>query len=138
MEKLKLYSQLNKITKWLTDNDYKINKHLLGEYADDDERWTTYLQERQDKLQAYNDIELRIKEITDAEIAYAIENKERIKQERLDALKKPEVVEDLVEETLEEDVNFTYEEIEAAKLEEDEEVEEDKTVEDTETTDTEL
>lgn len=132
MEKLKLYSQLNKITKWLTDNDYKVNKHLLGEYADDDERWTTYLQERQDKLQAYNDIELRIKEITDAEIAYAIENKERIKQERLDALKEPEVVEELVEETLEEDVNFTYEEIEAAKLEEE------KTVEDTETTDTEL
>lgn len=99
MEKLKLYSQLNKITKWLTDNDYKVNKHLLGEYADDDERWTTYLQERQDKLQAYNDIELRIKEITDAEIAYAIENKERIKQERLDALKEPEVVEELVEQT---------------------------------------
>ena len=29
--------------KWLADNDWKVNKHLLGEWADDDERWLAYL-----------------------------------------------------------------------------------------------
>ena len=102
MEKLKLYSQLNKIQKWLDDNDYKVNKFLLGEYTADDERWLTYQQERSAKLQEYNDIELRIKEITDAEIAYTRDNKERIKQERLDALKEPEpITEEIIEEVIE-------------------------------------
>ena len=52
--------ELQDIQAWLNANDYKINKHLLGEYADDDERWTTYLQERQVKLARYNELELVI------------------------------------------------------------------------------
>lgn len=30
-------------TKWLADNDWKVNKHTLGEWAEDDERWLEYL-----------------------------------------------------------------------------------------------
>ena len=29
--------------KWLADNDWKVNKHTLGEWAEDDERWLEYL-----------------------------------------------------------------------------------------------
>ena len=32
--------------KWLTDNDWKVNKHTLGEWSDTDERWLAYLAER--------------------------------------------------------------------------------------------
>ena len=32
--------------RWLTDNDWKVNKRMLGEWAEDDERWLTYLAER--------------------------------------------------------------------------------------------
>lgn len=32
--------------KWLADNDWKVNKHLLGEWADDDDRWLAYLDGR--------------------------------------------------------------------------------------------
>jgi hypothetical protein len=49
--------EMKSILKWLLDNDYKINKHTLGEYSDSDERWTTYLIERQLKLSRYNELE---------------------------------------------------------------------------------
>lgn len=32
--------------KWLADNDWKINKRVLGEWAEDDERWLAYLEDR--------------------------------------------------------------------------------------------
>ena len=32
--------------KWLAENDWKINKRTLGEWAEDDERWTAYLADR--------------------------------------------------------------------------------------------
>lgn len=32
--------------KWLSDNDWKVNKHTLGEWSDDDERWLAYLADR--------------------------------------------------------------------------------------------
>lgn len=34
------------ILKWLADNDWKVNKRMLGEWAEDDERWIQYLAER--------------------------------------------------------------------------------------------
>ena len=37
-EKRKAYAM-----KWLTDNDWKVNKRMLGEWAEDDERWIAYL-----------------------------------------------------------------------------------------------
>lgn len=33
--------------KWLSDNDWKVNKHTLGEWSDDDERWLAYLADRE-------------------------------------------------------------------------------------------
>lgn len=51
------YFELQAIREWLTAHDYIVNKHTLGEYANDDERWTTYLQERADKLARYNELE---------------------------------------------------------------------------------
>lgn len=32
--------------KWLADNDWKVNKRTLGEWAEDDERWLAYLEGR--------------------------------------------------------------------------------------------
>lgn len=32
--------------KWLADNDWKVNKRMLGEWAEDDERWIAYLADR--------------------------------------------------------------------------------------------
>jgi hypothetical protein len=50
--------EIKSILKWLSDNDYKINKHILGEYSDNDERWVNYLTERQVKLSRYNQLEV--------------------------------------------------------------------------------
>lgn len=49
--------EMNEIKMWLNEHDYIINKHTLGEYQDDDERWLNYLQERQVKLARYNELE---------------------------------------------------------------------------------
>ena len=32
--------------KWLNDNDWKVNKRLLGEWSETDDRWLQYLAER--------------------------------------------------------------------------------------------
>jgi hypothetical protein len=50
--------QLANIQEWLKAHDYIINKHLLGEYKDNDKRWTDYLQERKEKLEQYNALEV--------------------------------------------------------------------------------
>jgi hypothetical protein len=50
--------QLADIQAWLKAHDYIINKHLLGEYKDNDKRWTDYLQERKEKLEQYNALEV--------------------------------------------------------------------------------
>lgn len=39
---------------WLADNDWKVNKRTLGEWAEDDERWITYLKERKSIRQQYD------------------------------------------------------------------------------------
>ena len=31
---------------WLADNDWKVNKRMLGEWTEDDERWLAYLADR--------------------------------------------------------------------------------------------
>ena len=33
--------------KWLADNDWKVNKHVLGEWTDRDSRWLEYLAGRE-------------------------------------------------------------------------------------------
>ena len=40
--------------KWLADNDWKVNKHLLGEWADDDDRWLAYLAGREKARSDYD------------------------------------------------------------------------------------
>lgn len=52
--------EMSAIKKWLNDNDYIINKHLLGEYSDTDYRWTNYLAERKVKLARYNELEILV------------------------------------------------------------------------------
>lgn len=42
-------AELKEIHKWLCDNDWKVNKIVIGEWQQDDERWLEYLQERQVK-----------------------------------------------------------------------------------------
>ena len=32
--------------KWLADNDWKVNKHMLGEWTEKDKRWAAYLADR--------------------------------------------------------------------------------------------
>ena len=54
------FTEIQKIKEWLNANDYKINKHTLGEYTDTDTRSTTYLEERKTKLARYNELELII------------------------------------------------------------------------------
>ena len=54
------YFEMQSIREWLTAHDYIVNKHTLGEYADDDERWTTYLQQRAEKLARYNELEQQV------------------------------------------------------------------------------
>lgn len=36
----------NNALKWLADNDWKINKVFIGEWADTDPRWLEYLEQR--------------------------------------------------------------------------------------------
>jgi hypothetical protein len=50
--------QLQDIQAWLQAHDYIINKHLLGEYKDNDKRWIDYLQQRKEKLEQYNALEV--------------------------------------------------------------------------------
>lgn len=57
------FYEIGKITEWLIQNDYKINKHTLGEYSDTDTRWTSYLKERQEKLSKYNELELLLEKL---------------------------------------------------------------------------
>ena len=42
------------ILQWFADNDWKVNKRALGEWAEDDERWIAYLKERQAHREAYD------------------------------------------------------------------------------------
>ena len=44
-----LRKELREIQKWLADNDWKVNKIVIGEWTTDDERWLTYLAERTTK-----------------------------------------------------------------------------------------
>lgn len=41
--------------KWLSDNDWKVNKHVLGEWSDTDPRWLDYLAGREKARKAYDD-----------------------------------------------------------------------------------
>ena len=57
------FFEMEEIKKWLVENDYKVNKHSLGEYSDTDKRWTSYLKERKEKLLKYNELELLLEKV---------------------------------------------------------------------------
>lgn len=42
----KARAKKNAALAWLADNDWKVNKRMLGEWAEDDERWVAYLADR--------------------------------------------------------------------------------------------
>lgn len=56
-ERYEAQQEMFKIKQWLNLNDYIINKHVLGEYTDADEKWLNYLEERKVKLARYNELE---------------------------------------------------------------------------------
>ena len=60
---LEKFYEMGEITQWLIQNDYKVNKHTLGEYSDTDKRWTSYLKERNEKLLRYNELELLLEKV---------------------------------------------------------------------------
>jgi hypothetical protein len=129
------HQELQDIQAWLQAHDYIINKHLLGEYKDNDKRWTDYLQQRQVKLARYNDLEQviaqAVKEPFDLTLLTPVDD---VVDEVVE-----QVVDDVVDDVIpiEEQINYSYEDIEAAKnmdvVEDLEKVEEtDSTDEDTE------
>lgn len=44
------------IYKWLIDNDWKVNKYVLGEWKSDDMRWANYINERLIKRERLDEI----------------------------------------------------------------------------------
>lgn len=46
LKKEKARQDKEKALAWLSENDWKINKHVLGEWIDTDERWLAYIKER--------------------------------------------------------------------------------------------
>jgi len=56
-EKQKLEKEQADIMQWLADNDWKVNKVVVGEWSKEDPRWISYLQERQIKRSRLQEIE---------------------------------------------------------------------------------
>lgn len=44
------------IYKWLIDNDWKVNKYVLGEWKSDDMRWANYINDRLIKRKRLDEI----------------------------------------------------------------------------------
>ena len=48
--------ELWEIQKWFSDNDWIVNKIVVGEWTTDDERWLNYLAERQVKRKRQDEL----------------------------------------------------------------------------------
>ena len=46
--------QIEAILAWFRANDWRVNKHTLGEWSDTDPRWLAYLEERRSKRAEYD------------------------------------------------------------------------------------
>lgn len=57
----RLKREKKQILDWLFDNDWKINKIVIGEWKTDDIRWINYLSERSNKRNRLDEIENNIK-----------------------------------------------------------------------------
>ena len=51
------------ILKWLSDNDWKVNKIFLGEWDENDSRSFEYLNERQQMRNRFDEIETAINDM---------------------------------------------------------------------------
>mgnify|MGYP007068808791 CR=1 FL=1 len=49
MTRAQILKELFEIQQWLKANDWKVNKFVLGEWAEDDPRWIEYLTTRAEK-----------------------------------------------------------------------------------------
>ncbi|MFU8785842.1 MAG: hypothetical protein ACNA7U_01235 [Candidatus Izemoplasmataceae bacterium] len=47
-------ARIQEIQQWLIDNDYRINKYILGEYTDESPQWIQYKQDRLEKISELN------------------------------------------------------------------------------------
>jgi hypothetical protein len=54
--KVELENELLQIKKWFLDNDYKVNKVIIGEWQDTDPRWIEYKKERSIKRARQDEI----------------------------------------------------------------------------------
>lgn len=61
-EKLTYKQEINSILKWFANNDWKINKIVIGEWSQEDERWVNYLKERAIKRKRYDELLLLLKD----------------------------------------------------------------------------
>lgn len=59
-EYMSLINEKKEILKWLADNDWKINKVVLGEWTENDVRWSDYLNRRAEKRQRLDEIDALI------------------------------------------------------------------------------
>lgn len=62
LEKIKYKQEIKSIQKWFADNDWKINKIVIGEWSTDDERWQSYLEERTAKRKRYDELLAKVGE----------------------------------------------------------------------------
>lgn len=58
--KFKCNQELEAIQKWLNENDWKVNKIVIGEWATTDDRWQEYLKERAEKRARRDEIILQL------------------------------------------------------------------------------
>ena len=59
--KRKAERELREIQSWLNDNDWKINKIVIGEWETTDERWLKYIEERTQKRARRDELLAQIK-----------------------------------------------------------------------------
>ena len=55
-ERYALEQELKYIQQWLFDNDWKVNKIVIGEWSTTDSRWIAYLTERDNKRRRQDEI----------------------------------------------------------------------------------
>jgi hypothetical protein len=81
------FYEMEQIKQWLIENDYKINKHTLGEYTNDDPRWVEYIEQRQEKLLRYNELESLLEQVQlpvfDISLLTPIETEEIVEEGQL-------------------------------------------------------
>jgi hypothetical protein len=54
--KMELVLERDRIIKWLQDNDYKVNKIVVGEWKTEDARWIEYVERRKVFIARLNEV----------------------------------------------------------------------------------